>query len=173
MEAFSSLPATWAGSSPVTDEFPAQRPVTRSLDISLICSWINGWVNNRDAGDLRRYRAHYDVTVVIGRARKRLILPCFTEHATCTGFEFQSTQICKYVFLIRLCMISRNLILSVIPVYSYWPCGKFKSTRHISLHQLHNLLELCQLIRQLGKMAAVKQATFSDAFSWMQILYFD
>ena len=31
---------------------------------SLICVWINGWVNNREAGDLRRYRAHYDVTVM-------------------------------------------------------------------------------------------------------------
>ena len=24
----------------------------------------NGWANNRDAGDLRRHRAHYDVTVM-------------------------------------------------------------------------------------------------------------
>ena len=31
---------------------------------SLICSWINGWVNNRKAGDLRRHRAHYDVIVM-------------------------------------------------------------------------------------------------------------
>ena len=30
-----------------------------------ICAWINAWVNNREAGDLRRHRAHYDVTVVI------------------------------------------------------------------------------------------------------------
>ena len=29
-----------------------------------ICVWINGWVNNGEAGDLRRYRAHYDVTVM-------------------------------------------------------------------------------------------------------------
>ena len=29
-----------------------------------ICVWINGWVNTREAGDLRRYRAHYDVTVM-------------------------------------------------------------------------------------------------------------
>ena len=26
--------------------------------------WINGWVNNREAGDLRRYRGHYDVIVM-------------------------------------------------------------------------------------------------------------
>ena len=29
-----------------------------------ICAWMNGWVNNREAGDLRRHRAHYDVTVM-------------------------------------------------------------------------------------------------------------
>ena len=35
-----------------------------ALMFSLICVWINGWVNNREAGDLRRYRAHFDVTVM-------------------------------------------------------------------------------------------------------------
>ena len=34
------------------------------LMFSLICAGINGWVNNREAGDLRRHRAHYDVTVM-------------------------------------------------------------------------------------------------------------
>ena len=32
---------------------------------SLIFAWIYGWVNNREAGDLRRHRAHYDVIVMI------------------------------------------------------------------------------------------------------------
>ena len=36
-----------------------------ALMFSLICVWINGWVNNREAGDLRRYRAHSDVTVMV------------------------------------------------------------------------------------------------------------
>ena len=31
---------------------------------SLICAWINGWVNNREAADLRRQRTHYDVTLM-------------------------------------------------------------------------------------------------------------
>ena len=39
-----------------------------ALMFSLICVWINGWVNNREAGDLRRYRAHFDVTVMISMA---------------------------------------------------------------------------------------------------------
>ena len=35
-----------------------------ALMLSLICAWIKGWVNNREAGDLRRYRVHYVVTVM-------------------------------------------------------------------------------------------------------------
>ena len=35
-----------------------------ALMFSLICVWINGWVNNREAGDLRRYHSHYDVIVM-------------------------------------------------------------------------------------------------------------
>ena len=32
-----------------------------ALMFSLIYAWINDWVNNREAGDLRRQRGHYDV----------------------------------------------------------------------------------------------------------------
>ena len=35
-----------------------------ALMCSLIWVWINGWVNNREAGDLRRYHAHHDVIVM-------------------------------------------------------------------------------------------------------------
>ena len=35
-----------------------------ALVFSLIYVWINGWVHNHDAGDLRRHHAHLDVTVI-------------------------------------------------------------------------------------------------------------
>ena len=35
-----------------------------AMMFSLICVWKNGWVNNREAGDLKRYRAHHDVMVM-------------------------------------------------------------------------------------------------------------
>ena len=35
-----------------------------ALMFSLICAWVNGWASNGEAGDLRRHRAHYDVTVM-------------------------------------------------------------------------------------------------------------
>ena len=64
MGTFSALLAICAGKSPVSGELPAQRPVTWCFDAFLFCVWINGWVNNREAGDLRRHRAHYDVIVM-------------------------------------------------------------------------------------------------------------
>ena len=36
----------------------------RALMFSLICAWTNGWVNNRDASDLRSHHAYYDITVM-------------------------------------------------------------------------------------------------------------
>ena len=44
-------------------------PLTKASDAELWCflwpvPWINGWVNNSEAGDLRRHRAHYDVIVL-------------------------------------------------------------------------------------------------------------
>ena len=35
-----------------------------ALMFSLICTWINDWVNSREAGDMRRHRGHYDVSVM-------------------------------------------------------------------------------------------------------------
>ena len=35
-----------------------------ALMFTLICAWMDGWVNNRKAGDLRRHCAHCDVTVM-------------------------------------------------------------------------------------------------------------
>ena len=55
-----------------------------ALVFSLICAWTNGWVNNRDAGDLRRHRAHYDVTVMVCR--------CFTTKSFKCIFSDQATS---------------------------------------------------------------------------------
>ena len=49
--------------SPVNSHQKGQR--RGALMFSLICAVTNGWVNNRDAGDLRRNRFYYDVTVTM------------------------------------------------------------------------------------------------------------
>ena len=64
--------------------FPRYRPFVRGIHRSpvnsphksqwrgalfFICAWRYGWVNNRKAGDLRRHRAQYHVTVMVGSCR--------------------------------------------------------------------------------------------------------
>ena len=52
-----------------------------ALMFSLMCTWTNGWANNRDAGDLRRHRLHNDVTLMVCRVSiyhaRGLIVLCF------------------------------------------------------------------------------------------------
>ena len=64
METFSALLALCAENSPVTGEFPSQRPVTQSFDVFFDLR-LNKRLSkpNPEAGDLRRQRAHYDVIV--------------------------------------------------------------------------------------------------------------
>ena len=80
-------PAIWSCSKVIHDDvikwnhFPRYWPFVRgihrspvnsphkgqwrgALKVSLICPRKNGWVNNGEAGDLRRYRVHYDVIVM-------------------------------------------------------------------------------------------------------------
>ena len=64
MEIFSALLALCAGNSPVPVNSPHKGQWRGTLMFPLICVWINGWINNREAGDLRRYRAHSDVIVM-------------------------------------------------------------------------------------------------------------
>ena len=64
METFSALLAICAGNSPVLGEFPTQRPVTRSFDVYFDLCPNKRLSNNREAGDLGRYRAHYDVIIM-------------------------------------------------------------------------------------------------------------
>ena len=99
METFSALLAICAGNSPVTGEFPAQTPVTRSFDFFFDLRLNKRLGNNGDAGDMRRHRAHYDVAVM-----KIGIVPT----------EFQS------VMAYDLGPIGFAMVASQCPTYSTW-----------------------------------------------------
>ena len=70
--------------SPVNSPHKGQWRET--LMISLICVWLNGWVNNHEAGDLRHHRAYYDVTV----------MPCAGTVYT-RGFDYPNRWGCRAV----------------------------------------------------------------------------
>ena len=71
-----------------------------ALRFSLICAWLNAWVNTRVVGDLRRHHAHYDAIVMSpkwqawshgktwhfgswGIGNGRLVCTSFTSHVIC------------------------------------------------------------------------------------------
>ena len=61
----SALLALCVGNSPGHQWIPLTKASDAELRcFSLICVWINGLVNDCEAGDLRCHRAHYDITVM-------------------------------------------------------------------------------------------------------------
>ena len=89
METFSALLAFVWGihRSPVNS--PHKGQWRRALMFSLICTWINCWVNNREAGDLRGHCDHYDVIVMV-TLHERHGVPCHNfimSHPCILGFH--------------------------------------------------------------------------------------
>ena len=64
MESLSVLLALCVGNLPVPVNSPHKGQWRGALMFSLICVLINGWVNSREAGDMRCHRGHYDVNVM-------------------------------------------------------------------------------------------------------------
>ena len=100
--------------SPLCGEFTDPRWVPRTkandgaLMFSLICARIIAWVNNREAGDLRRHRAHSDVILmmILSLQDKRVVVfqveSLSTDSVTTVWWiwkqTFWSVRKCKYVF---------------------------------------------------------------------------
>ena len=64
METTFTLLAICAENSPVTGEFPTQRPVMRIFDVLLDLRLNNRLSNSGEARDLRRHRVHYEVSIM-------------------------------------------------------------------------------------------------------------
>ena len=112
MGTFSALLALCAGKSPVTADFPHKGQWRGVLMFSLICAWINGWVNNRKAGDLKRHRAHYDVTTMIAAG----ICPHLHFNTLRSRQNYRHFQdIFKYIFLNKNIWISTEISPKLVP----------------------------------------------------------
>ena len=71
---------------------PAQRPVTRSFDVFFYLCRINGWRNNDETGDLRRYRAQYDVSVMFNA----FVVQCDVFHCNTKSTETCAVSHLRY-----------------------------------------------------------------------------
>ena len=144
---FSALLALCAGNSPVTAEFPHEGHWRGVLMFSFMCAWINGWVNKRESGDLRRHRAQYDVTEMFTSDFANIHRLAISGICVGSGIYFLFVQINLNQSLINwfLCLsfLSRERTFRtkssyVIPSTSYilsrvMACGnRFEMTRSIS-----------------------------------------
>ena len=100
METFSALLALCVANSPLTGEFPAHRPVTRSCDLFFELHLINGQVNNGEAGDLRRHRVHYGVTVMMLAFRLANSNTFSNNNPSLEGISRNMTNLCRYYLTI-------------------------------------------------------------------------
>ena len=98
------------GNSPVNSTHKDQW--REALMSSLICTWINVWVNNAEAGDLRRHCAHYDVTVMLssvttdGCGQLTIVVSCLRLSKVAVIVQwlcFSYSLLCFYVVDINAC----------------------------------------------------------------------
>ena len=87
-----------------------------ALVFSLICAWTNGWVNNRDAGDLRRHRTQYDIIVMwLSRTELPKIIETLpTLHSQCHGCCWRGDPT-KASAAIILTLVSNDVRYSRLP----------------------------------------------------------
>ena len=111
-ETFSVLLALCAGNSPVTGEFPSQRPVTGSFDVFI------DWVNDYKAGDLGRHRVPYYVIVMF---LKTVTWPC-------TLWGWASLFWCWWFRVVSECILSYTPHKKFSNTW-WWDCGSRNSSK--------------------------------------------
>ena len=124
---------------PLCGEFTDHRwiPRTKASDTEfwcfcLICAWINGWVNNREAGYLRRHRIQYDAIVM----EKTWLFPWIFQVAICV-FNAATTVVSFKWWLFALLLfylwesseftlVRQSLIYHILDVFITCSCWKYK-----------------------------------------------
>ena len=112
METFSALLALCAGNSPVPVNSPHKGQWRGTLMFSLICARINDWVNNREAGDLRRHRT-YDVTVMHFYliCSRTIVVHQLMLFVDCNRLKIKLIVLC-YVSL--FCIVSYRIVYCIV-----------------------------------------------------------
>ena len=102
---------------------------TKASDAELwcfLCTWINGWVNNHEAGDLRCHHAHYDITVMM---HCQVAIP--VSIARDQGFEYTNQYIHHFYF--RKYMYVWDCYGFIANVFTY--------VFSISMYKIHILIQ--------------------------------
>ena len=75
-----------------------------ALMFSLIYTWINSWVNKREAGDLRRHCAHYDAIVMLYLSR--------ATHCNVCILNKETSALCIYIITMFVFVYSEVIVFT-------------------------------------------------------------
>ena len=152
---------------------------------SLMCTWTSGWVNNRDGGDFRRHRPHYDVTVMSKSTRgsqnikSHVLFFDPTQKTDCAvhaevSISADAADKFHFIFLAlwksitKICKSTYDLVTQWScpdkPWQKPWPCGKagargrFKNTcelLHLRAHKF-SLVNKIHIFQCTGQIFCVE-----------------
>ena len=175
MEAFSALQAICAWNSPVTSEFPSQKPVTRSFDFifdphlnkRMSKQWRRRWFETPSCSLLRYCNGTIALHVIgsnlflVGLSNYQLILFLCATCIVCMDNWYECVWVFDYTpetnypgHDIEICLWNYFLLF-----IGYMVCKSSKTIwpKYIKTHSGRD------------KMAVIFQTTFSNAFSWMNM----
>ena len=122
-----------------------------ALMFPLIFVWINGWINNREAGDLRRHRAHCDVIVMMG-FRGLFHWWVFTPNAVRWHAVFEYMLIrslikCTHASTVVLSWHCKTIIANIWSI-SMWKQNQFSTKIHtiVMANQITGHSSVCSTI---------------------------
>ena len=118
-----------------------------ALKFSLISSQASDWVSNRDAGDFRRHRAVYDVTVMI---------------TLYNDYPVHFAYTCVTMTQVSTCCQNYGAL-------SWDRVFVFKSTRYFDTTNTHNPLKLKRIILQQTYTYFPSPDYYRNWFTWMEI----
>ena len=98
--------------------FPHKGQWRWALMFSLICAWMNGWANNREARDLIRHCAHCDVIVMSTVTTTRLIYIPWNMHIVLSCFVLFWLGLCKSAVKMDLGEIWNFIFRTIGDIYA-------------------------------------------------------
>ena len=157
MEPFSALLALWAGNSPVTGEFPAQRPVMRSFDVLFaLClnkrfskQWRRRWFEMSSWSLWRHCNERWITVIAVYHWLSLNLRTCFPFATGRCGCNFRSVSTFTYWYLEHLAPQNHTGELKTLVQLMTW-CRQAKShylsqwwPRSMSPYELSLDLDIC------------------------------
>ena len=151
---------------------------------SLTCAWMNYWVNNREAGDLRRHHAHFDVTVMVQWSLENVIDQTLLFSKQVWRFPaFHKVYSIKHVQGVVFCCCGNITTSAVELLKPISPALSFPSFSALSIYTVYLLnitlisdkcIDTCKICKciQILTDILLNQPFLNHLPWWRQVIYY-